>query len=108
MTANAEADRAFLDFHGANPQVYTSFVEYAREMKYAMIRRGEKPVIGAKAVWERLRWQVVLTTTDDDFKLNNNHVSRYARLAMQREPDLAGMFNTRRLKVAPGELALRS
>ena len=33
-----------------------------------------------------------------DFKLNNNYVSRYARLIMAQEADLEGVFETRERK----------
>lgn len=98
MTANPEADAAFWKFFSANPDVYKAFVYFALEAK----RKGADR-IGAKAVWERLRWSlnVEFRTNGKDYALNNNFVSRYARLAMNREPSLAGMFETRKLKPQP-------
>jgi hypothetical protein len=51
-----------------------------------------------KAVWERLRWETVIRTSGFDFKLNNNYTSRYSRLIMNTEADLAGFFPIRKLK----------
>lgn len=76
------------------------FVKYAREAK----ARGKK--VGAKACWERCRWDSHLEVQGAlAYDYNNNFVSRYARLAMMQEPDLAGFFDTRALKrkeIPPG------
>ncbi|CAB4180862.1 hypothetical protein UFOVP1056_1 [uncultured Caudovirales phage] len=44
-----------------------------------------------------LRWETAMSTTGDDFKLNNNYRSRYARLIMATCPDLTDVFDTREL-----------
>ena len=83
----------FNEFHLDNPHVYDLFVRFARELKAAG-RRGS-----SKLIFERLRWEFAISTTSsDEFKLNNNFTSQYARLAMALEPDLAGFFATRRLR----------
>lgn len=57
--------------------------------------------MGIAMLWERMRWELTVETDSvdlgDDFKLNNNYRSRYARLIMNNEPDLAGFFDIRRL-----------
>lgn len=83
----------FWAFHMANPQVYAGLVRLAREWR---ARRGSQRV-GMKMLFEVLRWHVALTTQGDVFKLNNNYTSYYARLIMDREPDLDGVFEIRRL-----------
>jgi hypothetical protein len=91
-------ERDFLEFHQANPLVYERLVQLAREWKR---RRGNRKV-GMKMLFEVLRWEVAMRTTGDDFRLNNNYTSYYARLIMEREPDLRGLFETRALH-APRE-----
>jgi hypothetical protein len=86
-------DRAFAEFHAANPRVYATLVRLARQAK----ARGRERC-GIKMLWEVARWEIYLATSDPDFKLNNNFHSRYARLVMEREPDLAGFFETRGLR----------
>lgn len=55
--------------------------------------------IGAKAIWERMRWNLqVERRTGDEFKLNNNFTSRIARTAISRHPELAEMFEFRKLR----------
>jgi len=53
---------------------------------------------GAKAVAEIVRYQRILQGVDaDGFKLNNNHVSRMARRAIEDCPELATFFEMRKL-----------
>lgn len=79
----------FLAFHEANPWVYDALVRLALDM--------DRRPIGIGMLWEVLRWQHLRATTGDPFKLNNNYRSRYARLIMEQEPDLEGVFLTREL-----------
>lgn len=88
-------DAQFAAFHRDNPAVYATLVRLAREARVA-----GKSKVGIKALWERMRWDLWLATHGDDFKLNNNLTSRYARLIAAQEPDLAGMFETRKLRAA--------
>jgi hypothetical protein len=88
-------DRAFIEFHEKNPHVYAILCRLAREAVKA--GRGK---IGIGLLWEVMRWELFLQTHDpeSEFKLNNNYRSRYARLIMEKEPDLAGVFETRLLR----------
>lgn len=86
-------DEQFKLFHAANPQVYELF----RALTWRLVQAGRRKV-GAKMVWERIRWEYALATEGDAYKLNNNLTSRYARLVMEREPALAGIFETRELR----------
>ena len=86
------SEAAFQAFHAENPHVYRSLVELARAAK----EKGAAE-IGIGMLWEVLRWRLFFETTDANFKLNNNHRSRYARLIMAQEPDLAGIFEVREL-----------
>lgn len=87
-------DSRFRTFHRENPHVYQILVRLAREAR----TRG-KTRLGVKALWERMRWDIWMQTEDDDeFKLNNNFTSRYARLIVRQEPDIAGMFELRALR----------
>lgn len=86
----------FWEFHAANPQVYDRVVQMARTAK----ARGRRK-LGMKMIFEVIRWETFLRTNDaDGFKLNNNYTSFYARLVMDREPDLDGIFETREQRAA--------
>ena len=97
MTSPIEV--AFWQFHAANPHVYARLVKLAREL----VARGHGK-IGIGMLFEVLRWHHAMTTVGDadGFKLNNNYRAMYARLIMEREADLAGSFEIRRLH-PPGE-----
>lgn len=85
----------FERFHVANEWVYELLVRLARDL----IEHGARKV-GMGMLFEVVRWQYARATTDaaSDFKVNNSYRSRYARLVMEREPDLAGMFDVRELR----------
>ena len=87
------ADRRFREFHRDNPEVYEELMVLVRQA----LARGRKK-IGIKMLWEVVRWNRFLRTTDEKYKLNNNYHSRYARLIMNNELGLAGIFETRELK----------
>lgn len=87
-------EKAFLDFHRLNPHVYDELVVLTRELRSRGVMR-----VGIKMLFEVLRWKHLLRTSGDTFKLNNNYHSYYARLIMLNEPDLKGIFETRRLHV---------
>lgn len=88
--------QAFEDFHADNPHVYDSLVRLARKARVRGHRR-----IGIELLFAVLRWERMMAVNDPSqgtFKLNDHYTSRYARLIMEREPDLDGMFVTRTLR----------
>lgn len=87
-------DEAFARFHADNPWVYDQLRRLALDLAAAGHQR-----IGIATLFEVVRWRYMRSTTDTSstFKLNNNYRSRYARLLMENEPALAGLFNTREL-----------
>lgn len=90
-----EGERAFMDFHEKNPQVYALLRRLAFEWKDA---GGKK--LGMKALFERARWEFGVKTTADKPVLNNNFTPFYARLLMDREPALRGFFEIRERRAA--------
>ena len=94
-TGERTIEGAFDDFHSANQWVYDALVSMARDM----VARGHRR-IGIGMLFEVLRWHWLRGTEGDEFKLNNNYRSRYARLIMDTEPDLCDVFETRELRAA--------
>lgn len=87
-------ERRFRQFHQHNPKVYEQLVELAREAKHSGRHR-----IGIKMLWEVARWNLSRDLRyDEAFKLPNDYHSRYARLIMEQEQDLRGIFETRQLR----------
>lgn len=86
----------FEQFHRTHPEVYHALVTYTRDA-----RRAGRERIGVRMIWERMRWYLAIERdATEDYKFNDHYPSRYARLIMDQEPDLAGVFETRRLRRA--------
>lgn len=67
---------AFWEYHEANPHVFGIYLNFSREAK----KTGRKRY-GVQSIAERVRWYVdIETNSTDEFKINNNHQSCYARL----------------------------
>jgi hypothetical protein len=80
----------FWDFHKSNPKVFELFREYCHQL-----RAAGRNQYGAKAVMERIRWHLEVETRGDDFKINNNYSSCYARLLLTQEPAFRSFFHVR-------------
>ncbi len=90
-------------FHEANPHVY----EELRRLALILRRRGHEH-FGCKMLIEQMRWLWMEQTTDvAGFKLNNNYAAFYARLLMDNEPELAGVFALRAVHDEPARLIRR-
>jgi hypothetical protein len=86
----------FEAFDKENPKLWEYIKRYALEVK----RRGLIHY-GIAAIIERARWELNVTISvldGEDFKINNNYRSRYARKLMAEVPDLVGFFRVRDLR----------
>lgn len=79
-------------FNDSNPWVFQALAHMAIDLK----ARGVEHY-GIAALFEVLRYQHTMSTTDDSspFKLSNSYRAFYARDIMQRFPELDGFFVTR-------------
>jgi hypothetical protein len=93
-------DEAFDEFHQANPHILRNL----QMLAFQAVHAGRKK-IGIKFLFERLRWEYIVKTNRpaNEYALNNNFTSRYARLLMETYPDLAGVFETREMKSVDGK-----
>ena len=95
----ATLEERALAFHLANPKVYQEL----RRLSLTLYYRGHKH-FGVKMCLEQMRWNWYEHTTDTStFRLNNSYSAFYARLLMETEPELRGVFSTRTTR---GELVL--
>ena len=84
-------ERDFNDFHTAHPEVYVQLVRLARSWQ-----ANGSAKLGIATLFEVLRWNSHMNPErDGGYKLNNNYRALYARLIMNREPDLKGIFELR-------------
>lgn len=86
-------DEAFVIFDKDNPQIYQLFVRFAIQA----INKGMKR-IGGRFLFERIRWEVYVETSAQDYKINNNFAPHYVRKFIREYPDWANRFETRRLR----------
>ncbi len=91
----ATIDSRFAAFHAANPHVYQTLVAMARQA----LQNGHQR-LGVRTLWEAMRWELMFQTRrpEGDFKLNDHFTSRYVRLIVAQEQDLAPLFELRRLR----------
>jgi hypothetical protein len=95
LTLEPGAEQRFREFHARNPAVYDALVAHARQLRQRGYQR-----CGLRMLWEVLRWESMLAVhgRDDGYRLNDHLIPHYARLIMDQELDLAGMFETRGLR----------
>jgi hypothetical protein len=81
-------------FDRDNPEVFASVLRISRQYFDQGIR------VGARHVWEIMRWERWIETRDhaSSFKLNDHYVPYYARKVMDADPLLAGYFEIRALR----------
>lgn len=96
--AQGLVEARFTDFDRRNPHVYRRLVELARNA----VQRGHRR-ISIAMLFEVIRYEYHVTTDAKDhgelFVLNNNYKPWYARKIMEREPELAGIFELREIRV---------
>lgn len=86
-------EQAFVEFDQANPHVYRLLCRFADQAIAAGRIR-----IGSQLIFERIRWEVYFTTTDTEFKLNNNHVAYYSRKWLKEHPEYPKFLPIRRTR----------
>ena len=93
FTDRRSIDVRFAEFHAANEWVYSAL----RGMALTAKREGHR--VGIRCLWETFRWtHRQRIDSEETFRCNDHFPSRFARLLMEREPELAGFFETRGLR----------
>jgi hypothetical protein len=88
--------REFVEYHTKHPEVYWQLRDLALQWK-----RAGNSKIGIGMLFEVIRWNDGIRPNrdpDEEFVLNNNYRSHYARLLMEHEPELEDIFEIRRLR----------
>lgn len=88
--------KRFLLWHAANPKVWDYFEKFTLEA----IQKGHRR-ISHWLILNRVRWEVFLQTTGDDFKISNDYFAFYARLWITRYPQYRFIFKIKRMKDEP-------
>lgn len=81
-----------IDAYLANPNVWKTFETFA-------LKAAEKNKrIGAKAIMERVRWEMQIEYNQAEFKANNNYTAYWARIFALKHPQYGDFFETRKVK----------
>lgn len=90
-------DYHFQKFHESHPEVY----ELIKKLAYDVLRSGVKRY-GIRDILGHIRWHFNFDKPQDfsgeQFKINNNYMSRYVRLLVKEFPVFETMFSTRMLR----------
>ena len=82
----------FKAFHEANPAIWIEFKRRCFEIKKARDRYSHWAIIAG------IRWDHDLNPTNEPFKINNDHISLYARLMIFHHSEFEGFFELRKMK----------
>jgi len=74
----------------ANPHVWELFVRFTTEL----LALG-KTRYSARGIFDRIRWETMITTTDDPYRISNNWSPYYARKFHKAFPKYDGFFTIR-------------
>lgn len=80
-------------WHKENPHVYELFKRFT----YEAIAKGHDR-LSAWLIVNRIRWETMVETRGDDFKISNDFIAYYARLFMHEHPEYDGFFRTKQLR----------
>lgn len=93
VAREATIQERFESFHKANPHVYVAL----RALALQMLGSGVKEY-GIKGLFEILRWQFSVQTKGEPYRLSNDFTSRYARMLVEKNPELGTFFAFRELR----------
>ena len=91
----ATIQQRFEAFDQANPWVRQALTDLAMQAK-----RDGRTRIGMKHLVEVVRWNYGRRTSGTEFRFDNRYTSRFARAIVADHPDLADLFELRRLRAA--------
>jgi len=80
----------FDQYDKENPHVWDLFVRFTFEL----LALG-KTRYSARGIFDRIRWETMITTTDDPYRISNNWSPYYARKFHKAFPDHDGFFTIR-------------
>jgi hypothetical protein len=80
------------DYHRENPLIWKYFEKFAFEA----VDRGHRK-ISHWLIINRIRWEVYIVTTGEEFKISNNFIAFYARHWQETYPPYKELFNTKRM-----------
>ena len=92
----------FNKFHRENPHVWEEFKRIGLWAVNVCERKGIK-YLSADLIANQMRWQSFISTSDKDFKINNNFTSTYSRMFQDAFPEHRHLFRNRRTQIEKAE-----
>ena len=83
----------WLAWHKENPEFYELFKKFT----FQAIQKGHRR-LSAWLIVNRIRWETMIVTTGNEYKISNDFIALYARLFMHEYPDYKGFFRTKPMK----------
>lgn len=80
-------------WHKENPEFYELFKKFT----FQAIQKGHRR-LSAWLIVNRIRWETMIVTTGNEYKISNDFIALYARLFMHEYPDYKGFFRTKPMK----------
>tara|TARA_R110000787_G_scaffold104312_4_gene211137 strand:- start:901 stop:1209 length:309 start_codon:yes stop_codon:yes gene_type:complete len=90
--------RKFWEWHKKNPLIWDYFEKFSLE---AVSKGCNK--ISHWLIINRIRWEVYVVTTGDDFKISNDYIAFYARLWRATHPEHKDLFSIKQMIGEPYE-----
>jgi len=84
--------RKFWEWHKKNPLIWVYFEKFSLEA----VNKGCKK-ISHWLIINRIRWEVYVVTTGDDFKISNDYIAFYARLWRATHPEHKDLFSIKKM-----------
>ena len=84
---------AFVDYFCIHPMVWRYFVKFAVQAR----AKGKKRY-SADSLMHRVRWECEIEGGEEEYKINNNHVSVFVILLAAKTPDFVDFFEFRVLR----------
>lgn len=82
----------FDEWHSNNPIIWKYFERFSLE---AVVSGRKK--ISHWLIINRIRWEVYVLTTGEDFKISNDLIAFYARLWRKTYPEHKNLFNIKKM-----------
>jgi hypothetical protein len=82
----------FDQWHKNNPDIW----KYFERFSFEAIDKGHKK-ISHWLIINRIRWEVFIVTTGEDFKISNGLIAFYARLWRSTHPQHKTLFNIKQM-----------
>ena len=84
--------QAWLEWHTANPMVWKMFQQFV----FQAVKMNRRK-ISHWLIINRIRWEIFIMTTGNEFKISNDSIAFYARLWMETYPEHKDLFNIKRM-----------